>query len=161
LSSGLGDDFGPSVIAAMAATGVFDDGPDTAPDLTIDPADHADTVGHWHDPLGIVGNMSVSLEGDTVTVELPDLDHWGYSYSPELEPYLPGVYILRIEGTAYDLTFIEDVAVPDGPSRWARNRGFVFERSSDTPLLPRAPVEVSGPDPRQGFEPAFGLPLLR
>ena len=104
--------------------------------------------------------MYITLEGDTLAVVLPDLDAAGISYGAELEPYLPDVYILRVAGNPYDLTFLEDVEEPDGPSRWARNRSFVLERAETGLLLPHPTHPVTGPDPRYVFRPTFGMPRL-
>lgn len=124
LSNGYGDDFTGSVAAAVAS--LVDVGPAepyVAP--TVDTSRLDDFVGTYQSQAN-VGTLVVSRDGDGLRVSMPLLDGAGYPYDPVLTPYSTTVWLLTLDGVAYDLTFVGE---PGQPTGWIRNRSFTAIRA--------------------------------
>lgn len=141
LSNGYGDDFSNAVWEAFDIALDGEALPDVVegPSLEADPATFGTYVGTWVDPY-VLGEMILSLDGEDLHVELPDVDALGLSYKSTLTPDVPGLFLLTVAGYTFDLTFI----TPDGEAepRWARNRSLVFERADDAAEAIIAPPDV-------------------
>ncbi|MCB9744888.1 MAG: beta-lactamase family protein [Alphaproteobacteria bacterium] len=119
--------------------------PAEAPDLTVDPASYARYAGTYDDPYN-VGRMIFTETESGLSVDMPRLDLYDVPYSSEVIPYLPGVFVLTVQGYQIPLSFIED----EGAPRWARTRVFVAERSDEAQAL------VADPGPgREAVERAL------
>ncbi len=131
LSSGYGTDFGDSVDAAVRT--LVDDLPDPVdvPEYTIDTDRYAFHVGDYIDEWN-VGEATVTQQGDSLHVEVPLLDQYGYDYENELYALSSDIHYMEIDGYWYDLTFIQQA---DGePSEYVRNRAFVLTRDDGDSL---------------------------
>ena len=126
LSSGYGTDFTDSVYTAM--TTLVDDLP--APvepvEYTIDTSRYTYHVGDYVDEWN-VGEATVGLSGDTLTISMPTLEQYGYTVDDELYSVSSDIHYVNIDGSYYDLTFIQ---AEDGePTEYLRNRSFVLTRA--------------------------------
>jgi CubicO group peptidase (beta-lactamase class C family) len=124
-SSAYGTDFSHSVDVAVET--LIDDlpTPEPAPEYSVDPTTFSRHVGTYEDPFN-VGTFLVSLEGEELRVEAPDLDALGYDVDPLLEPISSELFVLTLDGEPLDVTFIP--AAPGGESTFIRNRSFVVAR---------------------------------
>jgi CubicO group peptidase (beta-lactamase class C family) len=121
--------------------------PSEPPDLDIDPADFEAYVGSYADDFN-VGEVVITLDGDDLVIDMPDLDAAGIPYDSVLDPLDPANFILAVQGSYLQLTFLEPV---DGFTRYLRSRAFVGIRSEETappatpipPALRRARVEAA------------------
>ena len=138
-SSGLGTDFRHSTDVAVTTLVDLPE-PSAAPAYVVDPTQFDRHVGTYNDPWN-VGDMIISREGDTLEIDMPQLDRLGYDVSPELTPVSTATFYVYMDGTPLDLTFIP---VEDGgPSVYVRNRSFVTVRvpEGSTPRpMRRAPT---------------------
>jgi CubicO group peptidase (beta-lactamase class C family) len=123
-ASGYAVDFSRSVDAAITTLVDLPE-PSAPPEYTFDPAALDDHVGTYTDPHN-VGDMIVTREGDALFVEMPTLDAYGYDVTPELETVSSSIFMLYLDGYAYDLTFVPETE--GEPSTWVRNRLFVTTR---------------------------------
>lgn len=96
----------------------------------LDPAQFSRHVGTYEDPFN-VGTLEVSLEGEELRVEAPDLAAAGYDVDPLLQPISSELFVLVLDGQPLDITFIP--AVPGGESTYVRNRSFVVTRAEGPP----------------------------
>jgi CubicO group peptidase (beta-lactamase class C family) len=99
--------------------------PEAAPEYTFDPTTFDRHVGTYEDPFN-VGTLLVSLEGDELRVEAPELAAAGLDVDPVLEPVSSELFLLTIDGQPLDVTFIPET--PGGESTYLRNRSFVVTR---------------------------------
>jgi CubicO group peptidase (beta-lactamase class C family) len=140
LSSGYGTDFSASADAAIRSL-VLEDLPEPVdpPAYVIDTERFALHVGAYNDPWN-VGPATVTQVGDSLHIDLPVLDQYGYDYEPELIALSSDIHYIEIDGYYYDLTFIP---VAEGePSTYIRNRSFVLSRVEEdegTRGAPRTP----------------------
>jgi hypothetical protein len=126
LSSGYGDNFGQTALAAIEAF-VPALGPAVDPGGGgVDPAGLDALVGTYRDPLN-VGVVRVSRVGDGLEVEMPSLELAGIPYSSALTPTSTRVWTVRIDGASYALSFWDG---PDGEVYMA-NRAFVATRGAE------------------------------
>lgn len=98
--------------------------PSQAPDLTINPDDFDRYAGDYDDPFN-AGPMTLKREGDKLTIQMPLLDAYDIPYEAELEPMLPGNFILTVQGVSLPLTIILDA---NGQGEYVRTRPFVARR---------------------------------
>lgn len=105
------------------------------PDLGIDPAGFAAFVGDYADDYN-VGEIQITLDGDTLQIAMPALDDAGIAYDSVLDPIDPSNFVLGVQGSYLQLTFLEPV---DGFTRYLRTRAFVGIRPTEPPP-PAAPV---------------------
>lgn len=110
--------------------------PTTAPEYEFDPARLDLHVGTYDDAYN-VGEIIISREGDGLLVEAPLLTSLGYVVEPELEPISSDLWLVYLDGYAYDLTFLG--AEGGGQSRWIRNRAFVGTRVEGKDLAAAPP----------------------
>jgi len=123
LSNGYGDDFTDAVLDAAERFGEMPDpvAPEGWPEVEVDPAG---LVGTYQ--TSDLGAFTLSLDADgTLLVDWPELEERGAVVGDTLTPYYNELFLLRLGGTDYDLTFIEG---PDG-TMYARNRLFVGVRA--------------------------------
>ena len=111
--------------------------PTTPPQYTFDPTKLDDHVGTYSEPWGLVGDMVITRNGDTLEIELPWMTDNGYEVTPHLLTVSSDLFVLQMDGGNYDLTFFG----PDGggPSEYVRNRGFVTTRVAETARAAAAP----------------------
>jgi CubicO group peptidase (beta-lactamase class C family) len=142
IASGSGADLRAVALAGLRAVAELPDAT-AAPWAPVATERFGEHVGTYVAGSG-VGRMVVSRRGEGLGVEMPDLDEAGVGYSELLEPVAADLFLTRIDGAAYDLTFFRDGEA--GPSQWARNRYFVGVRQPDevARLAPggRAPATV-------------------
>jgi len=123
-SSGVGTDFSPSVEAAITTLVDLPE-PTAAQELEIDPARFDDHVGAYIDEWN-VGDVVITREGDTLQIEMPTLEAYGYEVGTSLIAVTSEVFYVIIDGAPVDLTFI---AIEEGgSSHYLRNRSFVAGR---------------------------------
>jgi CubicO group peptidase (beta-lactamase class C family) len=130
LSSGYGSSHDQALAAAFST--LIEGLPEGVPNETVsvDPDRLDDLVGTYDDPWNL-GEMIITRVDDTLVIEMPLLDQYNVSYTPNLEPYYSDLWFLELQGYWYDLSFIG----PDGePATHIRNRSFVGIRtdSADT-----------------------------
>ena len=82
--------------------------------------------------------MTVTREGDTLLVAMPDLTAGGYEVTPELDAVSSDIFVVYIDGYGYDLTFVP--LVEDGLSQYARNRSYVATRVGKSALAADRPA---------------------
>ncbi|NUP09491.1 MAG: beta-lactamase family protein [Polyangiaceae bacterium] len=124
-TSAYGTDFSHSVDAAL--TSLVDlPPPGRAPAYEVDPSQFVNHVGTYEDPFN-VGQVIIAQEGDTLTISMPDLDEAGFDVDPDLYAISSDIFVVVIDGTQYDFTFVP--AEEGGPSQYLRNRSFVATRS--------------------------------
>jgi CubicO group peptidase (beta-lactamase class C family) len=124
-SSAFGTDFSHSVDVAVETLIEDLPAPEAAPEYTFDPTTFDRHVGTYEDPFN-VGTLLVSLEGDELRVEAPELAAAGLDVDPVLEPVSSELFLLTIDGQPLDVTFIPET--PGGESTYLRNRSFVVTR---------------------------------
>ena len=56
----------------------------------------------------MIGHINVSVSGGVVTIDMPDLTAAGVTYTPQLTPMAPGVFLLMVDGTYLDATLVPD-----------------------------------------------------
>jgi hypothetical protein len=135
-ASGYGESFMHSIDVALTT---LVDLPDESapPEYAFDPAALDDHVGTYTDPYN-VGEMIITREGNGLLVEMPDLEAYDYDVTPELETVSSNIFLLYLDGSAFDLTF---VAASEGqPSTWVRNRSFVTTRVEESTARRPAPT---------------------
>ncbi len=125
LSSGYGTDFSETVNTAIRT--LVDDLPEpvAVPEYVVDTDRYAFHVGDYIDEWN-VGQATVTKQGDSLHIELPLLDQYGYDYDNELIAVSSDIHYIVLEGGYYDLTFIQQAE--DEPSAYIRNRIFVLTR---------------------------------
>ncbi len=138
-SNALKTDFSHSVDVALE-TLVDLPAPTAAPEYEIDHATFGRHVGTYSDPYNI-GDVIITEEGGDLHVSMPALDAAGYDVSPILVPVSSEIFVVFIDGTQLDLTFIP--STPGGDSTYIRNRIFVASRPEQSGLTENAPVAVS------------------
>ncbi|MDP2305012.1 MAG: serine hydrolase domain-containing protein [Pseudomonadota bacterium] len=136
LSNGYGDDFSGSVAAAFESLLTLPAPAAVPPAYTFDPAGLDAHVGAYLDAYN-VGDVVVSREGDLLYVDMPLLDELGYVYARALTPVSTDVWILDLDGTPLDLTFIDSSG--GTASQYIRNRSFVVTRVADEAPAALAP----------------------
>lgn len=125
LSSGYATDFTHSLDTAI--TTLLDlPNPGSAPDFPWDPDGLDKHVGTYLDEYN-VGEMIVTRQGDTLYVEMPLLEQYGYTVQAQMDHVSTDIWIVTIDGDGVDLTFLGET--PGGSSEYARNRAFVTTRS--------------------------------
>ena len=125
LSSAYGTNFTASADTAVRT--LVDDLPDPVdpPEYVIDTERYAYHVGKYMDEWN-VGEGEVTVVGDSLRLELPLLDQYGYDYDPDLIAVSSDIHYMEIQGNYYDMTFIQQAG--DAPSAYIRNRIFVLSR---------------------------------
>lgn len=131
LASADGAHFDESLVLALETLAGLP-GPEAGPDLSVDPADLPRFAGTYLDPFN-AGTVEVALVDGALTVSMPDVDAAGIAYEPALIPLSPGNFVLRIQGTALPVTFLDDAA---GEVEYLRTRAFVARRAAE-PAPPR------------------------
>ncbi|MCB9794897.1 MAG: beta-lactamase family protein [Alphaproteobacteria bacterium] len=129
LASGSGAHLGGAVAEALR---LHVGAPAEGPDLSVDPATFSSFVGTYADPYN-VGDIRIREGEGGLEVSMPLLDRYEVPYETELIAYLPGTFILSVQGLQLPLTFVED----EGEARWARTRYFVGERQMEDAIAPR------------------------
>ncbi len=125
LSNGFGDDFSGSVAAAFGSLLALPAPSATPPAYTFDPAGLDAHVGAYLDAYN-VGDVTVTREGDVLYVDMPVLDEYGFTYERALTPVGTDLWILTLDGSPLDLTFVDSAAGAE--SSFIRNRSFVMTR---------------------------------
>lgn len=113
------------------------------PALAFDPATLPSFVGTYDDPYNI-GEMIVTQAGSGLEISLPDVDAAGVAYQHQLDAIEGNNFVMNIQGTDVQLTFVPD---PDGIKRWARTRFFVAARP-EAPVQPAATPRPPTAHPR-------------
>lgn len=140
LASGDGASFGETLAAALAALPTLP-APSAAPDLAPDPSTFGEEVGVYHDPH-LAGAVTVSLVNGGLRIAIPAADQTGLTYDPALVPLSPRSFLLTIDGTPLQLTFLHPGA---GQPTWLRTRLFVAERPAQAAVAPAAPAPAGDP----------------
>lgn len=122
--------------------------PEPIPEPDIDPARFGDFVGVFNNP-NVLGDFVFTLEGGTLSVEVPGLDAEGIAYERELVPVAPDNFSMQLDGGVRRLSFLRDSA---GEVEFVRNRYYVGEKT--TQAAGPAPV----PPPWQMSEGRPALP---
>ncbi len=123
LSSGYGTNFYSSVTTAIST--LVDLGePETAPDISWDLERLDDHVGTYMDSYN-VGEIEITRTGTSLYIRTPQLDELGYTVTPELYPYSDTVFMMEVDASWYQLTFIGE---PGSPTQYVAARAFVGER---------------------------------
>ncbi len=142
LSNGYGDDFTTTAVTALEGLAVLPE-PTTAPEFFQPPANIEAVAGDWAGPD--VGALTITWDGTDLNVQAPDLEAAGLDVGATLEPYSLDIYMLSIDGVAYDLSFYQG----DDGTAWLANRSFGWSRG--------ASAAPSGPPPGASGRP---LPTL-
>jgi hypothetical protein len=129
-------DFDHSVDVAMQ-TLVDLPAPGEAPVYTVDPSTFGRHVGTYVDPFRL-GRMIIEDAGGTLTISMPDFEAAGVTVEHELAAVSSDIFLVRLNGIRYDLTFFADE--PGGQSVYLRNRSFVGRRHVPTDSLPVEPL---------------------
>jgi CubicO group peptidase (beta-lactamase class C family) len=108
--------------------------PTTAPSFPIDPATFDSLAGSYQDDFNI-GRVIVTNTTGGLTISLPDVEAAHIPYDPQLVPAAPDNFLLSIQGTQVEITFLRDAA---GNPEYIRHRAFVAKR---TPTLVAHPVD--------------------
>jgi CubicO group peptidase (beta-lactamase class C family) len=125
LSSTYGADFSGTIQAAT--TSLLDLGePADPPAFGFDSSRLDDHVGTYEDPFN-VGTAIVTRSGSTLEIEMPDLEAGESDIEVELQTLTDTIFLVTIDGTAYDITFIGE---PGSPSQHLKNRSFVLSRTA-------------------------------
>jgi CubicO group peptidase (beta-lactamase class C family) len=125
------------------------------PDLSMTLADYAGYAGQYYDPFG-VGDVTVTLNGAWLTVEIPGFDAAGVAYDHTLLANTPNNFILYLYGlTTLDVypmavTFILD---DEGASEYFRTRSFVAHYRAEIPAEPGRGRRL------EGFRPTESHPV--
>jgi len=134
-SSGQANDFYHSIDAAITTLATLPT-PSTAPQWVADPALFSLHVGRYQDPY-LVGDMNLSLQGNSLMIAMPDLAASGYSINPRLTPLSSDLFLAVVAGQVFDLAMVP--VKSGGATQWVRNRAFVTTRrgrGEDTKLSP-------------------------
>ena len=104
LSNGRGDSFGES--AATAVITLVEDLPEpsAAPVPPFEPSKLDALTGSYMDPNN-VGRVQVTREGDTLRVEMPDLEQYNIPYDPQLRRVSTHVWVATIRNQDFLLSF--------------------------------------------------------
>lgn len=146
--SGYGTDFSHSVDVAIETLVELPE-PVEAPMYTVDPTQFVRHVGTYSDPFN-VGDMIIEDQGGMLTISMPDLDALGYDVSPELTAISSEIFVVEIDGTPFDLTFIP--TTPGGNSVHVRNRSFVCSRPEVMPFAAASPLGPKAAPDRAAFD---------
>ncbi|HNW81404.1 MAG TPA: serine hydrolase [bacterium] len=131
-SSAYATDFSNSVDAAITTLADLPEPSDNPPKYTVDPARFDDHIGTYEDPFN-VGTLVITRDGDKLMVDAPDLDEYGLTVTPELTAVSSDIFVIYLDGTPYDITFIK--ADGNTKSTYIRQRAFVAKRSDGTTEL--------------------------
>lgn len=124
LSNGYGDDFSGTVATLLAELG--DLPPVTEqPPISMVETDHSELVGNYTDPQ--LGDVTITDEDGVLKIAIPGLEAMDYTVGSKLTFIFTDVYTFKIDGSAYDLTFIKD---DSGNYQWAVNRAIVGTRAN-------------------------------
>jgi CubicO group peptidase (beta-lactamase class C family) len=123
-SSGYSTDFKHSVDVAMTTLPTLP-APSTAPEYLVDPARFDLHVGTYEDVWNL-GQVVITRQADQLLIDMPDVTLAGYDVVPELYAVSSDFFMVTIDGTWMELTFIP--SAPDGASTYIRNRAFVATR---------------------------------
>jgi CubicO group peptidase (beta-lactamase class C family) len=133
ISSGYNTDFSGALDAALTTLVDLPE-PSEGPEYVIDPGEFDDHVGAYNDVFN-VGDVVVTRDGDTLIVEMPTLELYGYTVTPELTAVSSDIFLLTIDdGTGpaqFDLTFVP--LEGEEQSTYIRNRAFVATRVEESP----------------------------
>ncbi len=136
--SGIVADFDHSVDVAMETLVDLPE-PATAPLYTVDPSTFGRHVGTYVDPFRL-GRMIIEDAGGTLTIAMPDFEAAGVVVEHELAAVSSDIFLVRLNGIRYDLTFFPETS--GGRSVYLRNRSFVGRRhipADELPLEPPVP----------------------
>jgi CubicO group peptidase (beta-lactamase class C family) len=123
-SSGYSTDFQHSVDVAMTTLPTLP-APSPGPEYLVDPARFDLHVGSYEDVWNL-GQVTITRQADQLLIDMPDVTAAGFDVVPELYAISSDWFMVTIDNTAMDLTFIPTVT--DGPSTYIRNRAFVATR---------------------------------
>ncbi len=108
--------------------------PATPPDLKPDPSTFGMYEGTYNDDYN-AGPIIVTKVGDNLEVSMPTVDQANIPYTPVLTPGAGNNFVLAIQGTQLQVTFIEDES---GAMRYFRTRAFVGTKPQNPPPPPVA-----------------------
>lgn len=128
-SSAYSTDFSQSLDTAVTTLIDLPEPSSNPPEYTIDPARFDDHTGTYEDPFN-VGTLMITRDGDKLMVDAPDLDEYGLTVTPELTAVSSDIFMIYLDGTPYDITFIKKEG--DAKSTYIRQRAFVATRT-ETP----------------------------
>lgn len=142
LSSGYGVSMSNAIVTALQDLAELP-APVAGPEWTVDPERLDRHVGVYEDAYN-VGEFIITRQDDTLHIQIPLLESLGYTVQEELEPLDSDLWLLYLDGVAYDLSFIGDEA--EDSSTWVRNRTFVGTRTSSgfAPQTELAPPLAAG-----------------
>jgi CubicO group peptidase (beta-lactamase class C family) len=119
--------------------------PTSPPVVELDPTTFDRHVGTYVDVHGF-GDIHISLQGDSLTVDIPSLTAADVDVDTQLVPLANDYFIGVIDGGLFDLTFIP--AEPGSQSVYLRNRVFVATRADTTMMV----QPIVGPPSPSGVE---------
>ena len=97
------------------------------PEPDIDTARFGEFEGVFNHPY-VLGDFVFTLEGETLTVEVPALDAEGVSYGRDLVPVAPDNFEMQVSGGVQRLSFLRDAS---GAVEFVRNRYYVGEKTTE------------------------------
>jgi CubicO group peptidase (beta-lactamase class C family) len=102
--------------------------PTTAPSFPIDPTTFDALAGSYQDDFN-VGRVTIANTTDGLTISMPDVDAAHVPYDAKLVAAAPDNFILTIQGTQQEISFLRDSA---GNPQYIRHRAFVAKRTTTT-----------------------------
>lgn len=136
LANGYGEDTWPVLSVALEVA---------AQDALPAPSEPAPLLGPPRDDLSVyagtfqeraLGEVTLTLHGSDVQVDIPALTMAGYDVAPNLIAAAQDVFLMDFEGTYFELSFYDG----ELPFEFAVNRSFVFGRTEE-------PIAAPLPDP--------------
>ncbi len=146
LSNGYADDFTATAVTALEGFADLPE-PGTGGSFLAEPGEYDKLVGTWED-AHLAGRLVVTLDGDTLLVDAPDLEAAGSTVGEALEPYALDLYLLAVDGTSYDLNYYENA---DGA--WLINRQFSLKKVDVNALTATPPHAAGLPRPEPDVRP--------
>ncbi len=108
--------YSTSPALAMTSFGGLPAAQPLPPGSAVDPSVFPLYAGTYLDPSGYLGEMIVTDDAGTLTIDLPELDAAGVPYEPVLEPNSNKSFVLTTSGS---LGVARLIFVPDATGRYA------------------------------------------
>lgn len=124
LSNGYGDDFTRTAVVALTEIAELPEPID--PPSLLEPPENLDAyAGTWEDPYG-VGTIDITWDGSDLRIDMPDLEAAGVDVADTLTPYAKDLFLVTIDGYAYDIRFYDGGG--GEPDEYIVNRLFVARK---------------------------------